>query len=82
MKHRILPIIGLIILLTITCREVRAYLTARDQLSWSFTVRPLAYSISDAQIVPTGKGWIVTVTFSPVPGPTSITLSIPEESDD
>ena len=83
MKHRILPILVLIMLLAFTCREVRAYLTAESRISWSFTVQSeLVFSISDAELIPTETGWIVTVTFSPVPGPTSITLSIPRESDD
>ena len=81
MKHRILPILVLIMLLAFTCREVRAYLTAESRISWSFTVRPLAYSISDAELIPTETGWIVVVTFAPIPGPTSVSLTIPEEEE-
>lgn len=77
MKHRILPILVLIMLLAFTCREVRAYLTVESHISWSFKVRPLAYSISDAELIPTGKGWTIVVTFAPIPGPTSVTLQLP-----
>ena len=76
MKH-IFPIIGLIMVLILLCESVNGYLTAESRISWSFTVRPLTYSISDAELIPTETGWIVTITFAPVEGPTSITLQLP-----
>lgn len=70
-------LILLLLLLTWLCEPVSAYLTSEASASWSFTVRPFTYSISDAEILPTDTGWIVMVTFSPEPGPTSITLQLP-----
>ena len=82
MKHRILPILVLIMLLAFTCREVRAYLTAESRISWSFSVQSeLVFSISDAELIPTDTGWIVVVTFAPIPGPTSVSLTIPGEEE-
>ncbi len=81
MIRRIFPIIGLVLILLCLCESVSAYLTVSDAVSWSFKVRPLAYSISDAELIPTDTGWIVVVTFAPVEGPTSITLSIPGEEE-
>lgn len=77
------PLLLLVLLLglILSCEHLSAYLTARDHISWSFTVRPLAYSISDAELIPTGKGWTIVVTFSPIPGPTSVSLTIPEEEE-
>ncbi len=80
MKKPLLLLVLLLVLI-LSCGKVSAYLTARDQLSWAFKVRPLAYSISDAELIPTETGWIVVVTFAPVEGPTSITLSIPGEEE-
>ena len=81
MKRPLLLLVLLLVLI-LSCGKVSAYLTAESRISWSFSVQSeLVFSISDAELIPTDTGWIVVVTFTPVEGPTSITLSIPGEEE-
>ena len=74
--RRLIPVILLIIALMITCGHLTAYLMAGAMKEWRFTVAPLAFSIMDSSVTPADHGWVVTVTFSPDPGPQSIMLSL------
>ena len=55
---RLVPVIGLLIAMLLTCGRVSAYLTTEASVSWHFRV--MAYSINDATVIPTDTGYIVT----------------------
>ena len=75
--RRLIPVILLIIALMITCGHLTAYLMAGAMKEWRFTVAPLAFSISNSSVETTDHGWVVTVTFSPDPGPQEIHFTLP-----
>ena len=82
---RIIPLLLLLMALMMVCEPLAAYFIATDQMEWRFIVTsaPSApvYSISGADVEKTSTGYIVTVTFSPEPGPQEIHLTLPEKEE-